>query len=116
MDWIENANDTYTTRGKVTGQPPPVSITLGVQREHGLVGVSEGEVQGLGWEVTEHVCRVTTPQREHTLVSCCASEALDDTIVLAVETASLQHLILCVACWLVKLAEGFACDKVLALG
>ena len=86
--------DTHTTRGKVTGHPPPVAITLLLEREHGLVGVAEGEVEGLGGEVTEHVGRVTTPQRENTLIFGGTAEALDDTLVPAVETTRLDHLIL----------------------
>ncbi len=85
---------TYTSRGKVTSHPPPVAITLLLEREHRLVGVAESEVEGLGREVTDDVGRVTTPQRNHTLVLGGTAEALHDTIVLAVETAGLQHLIL----------------------
>jgi hypothetical protein len=66
---------TYTTGGKVTGHPLGVTVTLLLVGEHGLVGV-------------------TTPEREDTLVLGSALEALGDTVVLAVETAGLEHLIL----------------------
>jgi hypothetical protein len=85
---------TYTTGGKVTGHPLGVTVTLLLVGEHGLVGVAESEVQGLGGEVTDDVGGVTTPEREDTLVLGGALEALGDTVVLAVETAGLEHLIL----------------------
>jgi hypothetical protein len=85
---------TYTARGKVTGHPLPVAITLLLEGEHGLVGVTESEVQSLGWEVTDDVGGVTSPQRDDALLLCRSLEALYDTVVLAVETASLDHLIL----------------------
>lgn len=86
---------TYTTGGKVTGHPPPVSITLLLEGEHRLVGVAEGEVQGLGGEVTDDVGGVATPQRGHALVLDGTAEALADAVVLAVETTTPEHLILC---------------------
>lgn len=85
---------TYTTGGQVTGHPLSVTITLLLESEHGLVGVTEREVERLGREVTDDVGSVTAPQREDTLLLGGTAEALHDTIVLAVETTSLQHLIL----------------------
>lgn len=85
---------TYTSRGQVTSHPPPVTITLLLVAEHRLKGVAESEVERLGWEVTDNVGSVATPQRDNTLVCRGTAEAVHDTIVLAVETASLQHLIL----------------------
>jgi hypothetical protein len=84
----------YTTRGQVTSHPLGVTITLLLVGEHGLVGVAESEVQGLGGEVTDDVGSVTTPQGENTLSLRCALEAVGDTGVLAVETTGLEHLIL----------------------
>lgn len=54
---------TYTTRGDVAEHPPPVTITRTLVGEHGLVGVTEGEVEGLGREVTDDVGGVTSPKR-----------------------------------------------------
>jgi hypothetical protein len=85
---------TYTTRGQVTSHPPPVAVTLLLEGEHRLVGVTEGEVQGLGREVTDDVGSVTSPQRHDTLGSSGTAEALRDTGVLAVETTGSDHLIL----------------------
>lgn len=86
---------TYATGGQVTGHPLGVTVTLLLEGEHGLVGVAESEVERLGGEVTDDVGGVTTPQGEDTLLLRGSLEALDDTVVLAVETAGLQHLILC---------------------
>jgi hypothetical protein len=85
---------TYTTGGQVTGHPLGVTVTLLLVGEHGLVGVAESEVQGLGGEVTDDVGGVTTPERENTLSLGGTLEALGDTVVLAVETTGLEHLIL----------------------
>lgn len=85
---------TYTTGGKVTSHPLGVAITLLLVGEHRLVGVTEGEVQSLGREVTDDVGSVTSPQGDNTLGSSGTTEAVDDTVVLAVETTSAKHLIL----------------------
>lgn len=42
---------------------------------------TEGKVQSLGREVTDDVGRVTTPERDKTLVSVGADEAVTDTLV-----------------------------------
>jgi len=88
---------TYTTRCKVACHPPPVSIALLLVAEHGLVGITESEVQGLGREVSDDVGSVATPQRSDTLIGAGTAEALHDTVVLAVKTALLQHLVLNIA-------------------
>jgi hypothetical protein len=88
------ADNTYTTGGQVTGHPLGVTITLLLESEHGLVGIAESEVQGLGREVTDDVGSVTSPEGENTLLLGGTAEALNDTVVLAVETAGLKHLIL----------------------
>ena len=85
---------TYTTGGKVTGHPLGVTITVLLEGEHALVGITESKVQRLGWEVTDDVGSVSSPERSDTLLVDGTLEALGDTIVLAVETAGLQHLIL----------------------
>ena len=86
---------TYTTGGQVTSHPLGVTVTLLLVGEHGLVGVAESEVQGLGGEVTDDVGGVTPPEGEDTLLLRGTAEALDDATVLAVETTGLEHLILC---------------------
>jgi len=85
---------TYTTGGQVTSHPLGITVTVLLVVEHGLVGIAESEVQSLGGEVTDDVGGVTTPQGENTLLSGGPLEAVDDTVVLAVETTGLEHLIL----------------------
>lgn len=85
---------TYTTGSKVTKHPLGVAVTLLLVGEHGLVGVTEGEVQSLGGEVTDDVGSVTSPERNDTLGGGGTAEAVHDTGVLAVKTASLEHFIL----------------------
>jgi hypothetical protein len=85
---------TYTTGGKVTGHPLCVSITILLVGEHALVGITESKVKCLGWEVTDDVGSVSSPQGCETLLVDGTLEALADAIVLPVETTGLQHLIL----------------------
>jgi hypothetical protein len=85
---------TYTTGGKVTHHPLGVTVTLLLVGEHGLVGVAESEVQGLGGEVTDDVGSVTSPERDDTLVGGGTLEAVGDTGVLVRQATSLKHLIL----------------------
>lgn len=90
--------DTYTTGGKVTHHPLGVSITVLLVGEHGLVGIAESEVQGLGGEVTDDVGSVTTPHGGNTLSGGGTAEAVSNAVVLAVETTGLEHLILLIDC------------------
>lgn len=85
---------TYTTGGKVTHHPLAVTVTLTLVGEHRLEGVAESEVQSLGGEVTDDVGGVTSPEGDDTLGGGGTLEAVTDTGVLAVQTASLKHLIL----------------------
>jgi hypothetical protein len=94
VDEEEGSGTSGTSGGQVTGHPLGVTVTLLLVGEHRLVGITEGEVQGLGGEVTDNVGSVTTPEGEDTLVLGGTAEALNDTVVLAVETAGLKHLIL----------------------
>ncbi|KAG9966922.1 ADP,ATP carrier protein, partial [Aureobasidium melanogenum] len=80
--------------GKVAHHPLGVTVTLLLVGEHGLVGVAESEVQGLGREVTDDVGSVTTPEGDDTLIGGGTLEAVGNTVVLVGETASLKHLIL----------------------
>ena len=84
----------YTTGSQVPSHPPCVSITLLLESEHGLVGITESEVQRLGWEVPDDVGSVTTPQRGNAFLCGGSSETLNNTIVFSVKTTRLQHLIL----------------------
>ena len=51
---------------------------------------TEGEVQGLGREVPDDVCRVATPERERALVAVRAGKAVADAFVRCGETALLD--------------------------
>ena len=81
------AADTY--RGDVTSEPLPVAVLL-LEAEHGLEVVLEGEVEGLGGEVTDDVGGVAAPERSKTLVSVGALEAVNDARVGAVKTTLLD--------------------------
>lgn len=52
--------------------------------------LTEGEVEGLGGEVTNDVGGVTTPEREKTLVGVGTTEAVHNTLVWCGETTLLD--------------------------
>ena len=54
----------------------------------------EGEVQGLGWEVSDDVGQVTSPEWGDTFFSQGTTGAVHNTIVWSVKTALFDHLIL----------------------
>lgn len=91
---FEDGRETYTSGSQVPHHPLGVSITFLLVGEHGLVAITEGEVQGLGGEITDDVGGVSTPEGDDTFVGNGALEALADAIVLPVETARLEHFIL----------------------
>ena len=94
VDEEKRSGTSSTTRGKVTDHPLSIAITLLLVGEHRLVGVTEGEVKSLGREVTDDVGGVTSPERDDTLRGGSTLPAVNQTAVLAVETASTKHLIL----------------------
>lgn len=61
VDEEERGGSGGTTRGDVTGEPLPVSVLLPLEVEERLEVVLEGEVQGLGGEVTDDVGGVSSP-------------------------------------------------------
>jgi hypothetical protein len=86
---------TYTTGSQVTSHPLGISIALLLVAEHRLELVTESKVQSLRREVPNNIGSVTTPQRQNTLRSGGAAEGVYDTGVGPVQTAGLDHLILC---------------------
>ena len=94
VDEEEGSGTGGTARGEVTGHPPPVAVALLLEGEHGLVGVAESEVEGLGGEVTDNVGGVATPQGGGALLSDDTLEALANAGVGLGKTARAEHLIL----------------------
>lgn len=86
-----------TTRGNVTSEPLPVAVLL-AEAEEGLEVVLEGEVERLSGEVTDDVGSVTAPERNETLLSVGALEAVDDALVRLRETALLDPRCMSVTC------------------
>jgi hypothetical protein len=84
--------------GKTTGRDVDGELLplWGILRagKHGLDGVLEGKVKSLGWEVSEDVGQVTSPERDDALGSEGSLAAVDDAAVWLVESALLDHLIL----------------------
>jgi len=85
VKWVDKAqrgSTGGTTRCQVTQE---VTAELGVlvdsTEEDLLVLVLEGEVQSLGWEVTDDVGEVTAPEAGETLFLGDTDEAIDHTLV-----------------------------------
>lgn len=78
-----------TTRGNVTGEPLPVAVRL-LEAEERLEVVLEGEVKGLGGEVTDDVGGVAAPERGEALLGDDAGEAVTNALVGLGETALLD--------------------------
>ena len=81
-------NITYTAGGQVAYHPLRVAIAIFLEREHGLVGIAESEIQGLGWEISDNVGCITTPQRNDALIGSCAAKTIDDAIIFAVKAST----------------------------
>jgi hypothetical protein len=93
VDDGEGHGTSKTTGGDVGGKLLPLWGILG-GTESGLDGVLEGKVEGLSWEVSEHVGQVSSPEWSNTLGGKGSLGAIHDAGVWLVESALLDHLIL----------------------
>lgn len=66
------------TGGHVDGEKLPEVGARVVLGEHGLDGVLEGEVEGLGGEVAQHVGQVAAPEGQEALAARHTHKAVDD--------------------------------------
>ena len=83
IKWVDNGQwegTSETTGGNVGGHLGGVWSLLG-DIENLLDLALEGEVQGLGWEVTDDVSQVTTPEWGNTLLSQSTLSAVDNTLL-----------------------------------
>ena len=51
---------------------------------------TEGKVEGLGWEVSDDVGSVSSPEREETLFTVCTRKSITDTLVWGSKTTLLN--------------------------
>merc|ERR1719341_2306977 len=82
-----------TTAGNVCGKLQGLGRVLG-GLEGSLDGVLEGKVERLGWEVTQHIGQVSSPEGVDSLSGQNPFGAVQYTIVWLVQTTLLDHLIL----------------------
>ena len=61
VDEEKRSSSSHTTRCKIAHHPLRVTISVLLEREHGLVGVAESEIEGLGGEVSNDVGSVSSP-------------------------------------------------------
>jgi hypothetical protein len=85
VEWVHNAKrsrTSSTSRQAVSDEEFAWLRLWVVWAEDLLVGVLEGEVEGLSWEVSDDVGQVSSPERGSSLLSLHSSEAVADTLVL----------------------------------
>jgi len=71
IEWVDEAeggSTGSTTGGHVTREELDWLSLWAVWAEVLLVGILAGEVEGLGWEITDDVGQVTSPESAHTLL------------------------------------------------
>merc|ERR1719433_1033260 len=90
---MQRHGSSSTTAGNVCGKLQGLWRILG-GLEGSLNGVLEGKVERLGWEVTQHIGQVSSPERIDSLSGQNPLGAVQYTIVWLVETTLLDHLIL----------------------
>lgn len=91
VEWVDDAEGSgtsSTTGGAVTNEELDWLGLWVVWAEGLFVNVLEGEVQGLGWEVSDDVSQVTSPEGGETLLSVNSLETVTNTGVLLFETTS----------------------------
>jgi len=93
VDDCEGERTGDTTTGNVSCELSAVRGVLG-RLELSLDGVFEGKVESLGWEVSEDVGQVTSPERGDTLGGQGSLGAIHDAGVWLVKSTLLDHLIL----------------------
>jgi len=82
IDENEGSGTGSTTGGKVSEEEPP-EISLWVEWvQVFLVGVLEGEVKGLGWEISDDIGQVSSPEGGETFFLWNSDEDISDTLVL----------------------------------
>lgn len=73
------------TRGQVTGEvPPELGALVDAIKEDLLVLVLEGEVEGLGGEISDDIGKVTSPEGEESLLLGDTGDTVHDTLVLLI--------------------------------
>jgi hypothetical protein len=105
VDEAKGGGSRSTAGGQVAGKvSPELGVLVNTAQEHLLVFVLEGEVEGLGGEVPDHVGKVTTPEAAETLFLGDASEAVNDTCrpqnnITLIRNFSLQQKLLFCVVW-----------------
>ena len=63
VDEAQRGGSGSSTRGQVGSEElPRLSLAVDSAHEDALVLILEGKVQSLGWEVSQHVCPVASPE------------------------------------------------------
>ena len=84
IEWVDNAEGSRSshTSGHAVSDEEFSWLSLWVEwAEDLLVGVLEGEVKSLSWEISHDIGQVSSPERGKTLLGLDSSEAVSDTLV-----------------------------------
>jgi len=93
VDNSQGHRTSKTTGGDVGGEFLPLWSSFWGGKS-GFDGVFEGEVKSLGWEVSEDVSQVTSPEWSYTFGSQSSFAAVDNTIVWSIKSSLFDHFIL----------------------
>uniref|UniRef100_H2XYW4 Uncharacterized protein n=1 Tax=Ciona intestinalis TaxID=7719 RepID=H2XYW4_CIOIN len=76
-------NDKTSQKSKISEKvATELLLFVNAGQENLLVCILESEVKSLGWEVTNNVCHVTSPEGDHALLFRDSNEAVHDPLVL----------------------------------
>lgn len=79
VDEAERGGSSGTTGSQVSDEvAPELCLLINTTQENLFVDILEGEVKGLGWEVSDDVGQVTTPESSEALFLWNTDEAIDD--------------------------------------
>lgn len=82
IQWIDKAKwcgSSSTTRSQVTEEvTPELCLLINTAQEDLFVDILEGKVEGLGWEISDDISQVTTPESTEALFLWNTNETIDN--------------------------------------
>lgn len=83
IQWIDKAKwsgSGSTTRSQVSEEvAPELCLLINTAQEDLFVDILEGEVESLGWEISDDISQITTPESSKALFLWDTDEAVNDT-------------------------------------
>jgi len=94
IDKQKGTGTSSTSRSEVTGEPFPIAVLFLAETKHTLELIFEGEVEGLGGEVSKNVGQVSSPKGNKSFLADHSRETIADSLVGFSQTTRLDHFIL----------------------